>query len=71
MIAFVYLQGPLRAISVGIAVFMAAVVGLTIYAFMDRSNVWYVYMMFAGPPAVLLTIALLAIGTLLRRSDGR
>ncbi len=45
--------------------------GLTIYAFMDRSNVWYVYMMFAGPPAVLLTMALLAIGALPRRSDGQ
>ena len=71
LIAFVHLDGPLRASSIGLAVFMAAVVSLTIDAYTDRSNVWPAYVVVAGPPAALVTAGLLAIGALLRKSDGR
>ena len=48
--------------SLGIAVFMAAVLGLTIDAYVGRSNVWLIFLVLAGPPAVALTTALLGIG---------
>ena len=44
LMAFVYLTGSLRAISVGLAVFMTAVVVLTVRAYMDRSNIWRLYL---------------------------
>ena len=69
LMAFVYLDGSLRAISVGLAVFMTVVGALTLKAYMDRSNVWPLYIMYAGPPGTLLTAILLAIGALRRTRD--
>ena len=62
LVAIARLRGALRMMSLGIAVFMAAVLGLTIDAYVGRSNVWLIFLVLAGPPAVALTTALLGIG---------
>ncbi len=67
-VALVRLTGPLLVMSLILTLVMVAVGGFTVRAFyLDPSSLWEVFPRLAVPPALVLTIGLLALGSIVGR----
>ncbi len=67
MIVVMSLRGILRLLSLALAGFMVAAVGLTIDAYMDQINPWTIFLYLATPPALVLVTGLLVLGFVIPR----
>lgn len=62
VIALIRLRGPMRLLSALPLSFMLPVYGHALYALSQESNLWPIYMIFASPVALIITLIILVIG---------
>jgi hypothetical protein len=69
VLAALKLHGKARLLVLVPAPFMLIVVGITIYLFIQQSNLWPFFLIFTAPIAVLFVLITWSIATLKSRSN--